>query len=309
MPLQAVWRLAAAYWYAGQRDVARNMVEGLSMPEGDYRELAGTFGSTLRDRAMVLETLILVGTGTNNQEILGRTRNLVEEISGALSSYRWLSTQETAYALIAMAPYMQNNASNNTLNLNYSMSGHTDTVAFNTPSSERFLGNVNGTTGYYSVTNHSDVPVYLRIMAKGLPDEGSEPALSEGITLTVQYRDSNGRTIDPRNLRLGEDMDISVRIRNSHSQALEEVAVIVPVPASWEIINTRLAGSDAEMIFNFQDIRDDRVMTYLNLARNEEKVITFSVNKTYEGNFFRPAIHAYAMYDESIRALIPGIRE
>jgi uncharacterized protein YfaS (alpha-2-macroglobulin family) len=50
------------------------------------------------------------------------------------------------------------------------------------------------------------------------------------------------------------------------------------------------------------------VMTYFNLNRNEERTITFRVNKAYEGSFFRPAIHVYAMYDESIRALIPGVR-
>jgi hypothetical protein len=49
-------------------------------------------------------------------------------------------------------------------------------------------------------------------------------------------------------------------------------------------------------------------MTYFNLNRGEERTITFRVNKAYEGSFFRPAIHVYAMYDESIRALIPGAR-
>ncbi len=49
-------------------------------------------------------------------------------------------------------------------------------------------------------------------------------------------------------------------------------------------------------------------MTYLNLNRGERKEIRFTVNKTYKGNYFMPAIHAYVMYDESIRAVIPGTR-
>jgi hypothetical protein len=49
-------------------------------------------------------------------------------------------------------------------------------------------------------------------------------------------------------------------------------------------------------------------MTYFDLNRGEAKTVTFRVNKTYGGNYFRPAVHAYAMYDESIRALVPGIR-
>ena len=150
--------------------------------------------------------------------------------------------------------------------------------------------------------------MYVKITAKGLPEEGSEPALSEGLALTVEYRSTDGTRINPDNLKLGEDMEVVVRVRNSYAQTVEEVAVIIPVPASWEIINTRLAGESASARHRYQDIRDDRVMTYFNLNRNEERTIRFSVNKAYEGSFFRPAIHAYAMYDESIRALVPGVR-
>ncbi|MCL2832391.1 MAG: hypothetical protein FWD78_04400, partial [Treponema sp.] len=81
-----------------------------------------------------------------------------------------------------------------------------------------------------------------------------------------------------------------------------------PIPASWEIINTRLGGEAIPSAYEYQDIRDDRVMTYFSLPRGESNTVTFRVNKTYEGSFYRPAIHAYAMYDETIQAVIPGVR-
>jgi uncharacterized protein YfaS (alpha-2-macroglobulin family) len=309
LPLQSTWRLAAAYWYAGQRDTARNMVRGLSLPQGEYRELSGTFGSSLRDKAMILETLVLLGTGQGaSSDELGRTRGLVEEISNALSGERWLSTQETAYALIAMAPYMQQNAQAGALTLNYTAAGRSGNVTFNSAFAEESLGSVSGTSGAYTFANRSAVPVYVRLTARGLPEEGSEPALSEGLSLTVQYRDSNGRPMEIQNLNPGDDMEVRVTVRNGHSQPVEEIALIIPVPASWEIINTRLLGASLPSNIRYQDIRDDRVMTYFNLNRNEEKTVSFRVNRTYNGSFFRPAVHAYAMYDESIRALIPGVK-
>jgi uncharacterized protein YfaS (alpha-2-macroglobulin family) len=309
LPLQSVWRLAAAYWYAGQRDTARTMVRGLSMPQTEYRELSGTFGSSLRDKAMILETLVLLGTGQGaSSEELGRTRGLVEEISDALSGERWLSTQETAYALIAMAPYMQQNAESGNLTLDYSAAGRSGNITFGSPFAETDLGSVAGTSSAYTFTNRSAAPVYVRLTARGLPEEGIEPALSEGLGLTVQYRDSSGRVINPQNLNPGEDMEVRVTVRNSSLAAVEEIALVIPVPASWEIINTRLTGDTLPSTFRYQDIRDDRVMTYFNLNRNEEKTVSFMVNRTYNGSYYRPAIHAYAMYDESIRALIPGVK-
>jgi uncharacterized protein YfaS (alpha-2-macroglobulin family) len=304
LPFQASWRLAAAYWHAGQRDTARNMIKGLSLPEGEYRELSATFGSSLRDKAMILETLILL----NSQEEAGRTRQLFEEISNALSKDTWLSTQETAYALIAIAPYMSSNAGSGQLSLDYSAAGKTGNIAFSAPVAEYSFGDVTGTSSNLSVTNRSSSPVYVKYTAKGLPVEGNEPALSEGLSLAVEYRDANNRIIVPENLKLGEDMVISVRVRNTFSQTVEEAALIIPISASWEIVNTRIGGSSSSSNFRYQDIRDDRVMTYFNLNRGEEREITFRVNKAYEGSFFRPAIHVYAMYDESIRALIPGVR-
>jgi len=304
LPIQASWRLAAAYWYAGQRETARTMIGGLTLPQGNYRELSATFGSAIRDKAMILETLILIG----NQEEIGRTRALFEEITNALSSEDWLSTQETAYALVAIAPFMQNNTGSGDLTLNYSAAGQSGNISFNSPSVERSFGNVAGTNADFTVTNSSAFPVYVKYTAKGLPVEGREPPLSEGILLAVEYRDSGNRVINPANLKLGEDMEIAVRIANTFSIPVEEIALIVPLPSSWEIVNTRVGGNSPAPGFRYQDIRDDRVMTYFNLNRGEERTIRFRVNKAYEGSYFRPAIHAYAMYDESIRALIPGVR-
>ena len=308
IPLQARWRLAAAYWYAGQRDTARTMTRGLSLPEGKYRELSGTFGSALRDKAMILETLLLLSGGQNE------IHALFEEIAKALSDEdSWLSTQETAYALIACVPYVQSSAGSGELTLDYNAAGRSGIVSFKGPAYEQPLDNVAGKGSPLTVTNRSTVPVYIKFTVRGLPAEGSEPALSEGLALAVEYRNTDGVAINPASLQAGQDMEVRITLRNNRGQSVEEIALIAPVPASWEIINTRLAGgrltgSSSSSSYRYQDIRDDRVLTYFNLGRDESKTISFRVNKTYEGSYFRPAIHAHAMYDESIRALIPGVR-
>ncbi len=56
---EVAWRLAAAYVLAGQPEAARELVNGLTTEISDYRELGGTFGSALRDKAMILETLVI----------------------------------------------------------------------------------------------------------------------------------------------------------------------------------------------------------------------------------------------------------
>jgi uncharacterized protein YfaS (alpha-2-macroglobulin family) len=226
-----------------------------------------------------------------------------------LSGEGWLSTQETAYALIAMAPYMEGAKASGPINLNYSVANQNGNVIFETPVTQVDLGLLRGVNGAFSLTNTSAFPVYAGITAKGLPVEGAEPALSEGLSLTVEYRSiDEGRVIDPNSLKPGDDMEVRVTVQNSYSQKVSEVALVHPIPASWELINFRLGEGSASSSFKYQDIRDDRVMTYFDLNRGETKTVSFRVNKTYEGKYYRPAIHAYAMYDESIRALVPGVK-
>jgi uncharacterized protein YfaS (alpha-2-macroglobulin family) len=104
-------------------------------------------------------------------------------------------------------------------------------------------------------------------------------------------------------------MEVRVTVKNNTLRKVSEIALVHPLPASWEIVNYRIGGDDSSVAqYKYQDIRDDRVMTYFDLERGEEKTVVFMVNKTYGGNYFQPAVHAYAMYDESIRALVPGVK-
>jgi uncharacterized protein YfaS (alpha-2-macroglobulin family) len=297
---QAFWRLAAAYWYAGQRDTARNMALRLDTQVDDYRELSGTFGSALRDKAMILETLVLL-------ENTARTKALFEDLAQALSGESWLSTQETAYALIAMFPYMRDSAGQELLNVDITLAGISRTAAFRTPAEQIDLGNLPGRNGDFRVRNNSAGPVYARVTVRGLPEEGAEPALEEQLALQVEYLNMNGEAVNPDTLAVGDDMEVRVQVRNISGRAVPEIALIHPIPASWELVNER-PGEGTSSRFKYQDIRDDRVMTYFDLNRGEGRIVTLWVNRAYGGTYFRPAIQAYAMYDESIRALIPGVR-
>ncbi|MDR1932258.1 MAG: alpha-2-macroglobulin [Spirochaetales bacterium] len=303
-PPAVLWRLAAAYWYAGQRDAARSMVKDAALGGPDYRELSGTFGSSFRDRAMMLEALALMGDD-------GRARDLLESVAERLSSEDWLSTQETAYALIAVLPFMQSSADNAPITVDYTVDGKTETLIFGTPMAKVPL-NVSGTQAKLTLQNRSGAFTYARVYAAGLPAEGSEPALSNGLSLRVRYRNADtGMEENPSRLSMGQDVIIDVEVRNTYGSEVKEIALVHALPASFEIINTRTGedpASSVSSVYKYQDIRDDRIMSYFDLSGGQSKTFSFRVNKTYSGSFFQPAIHAYAMYNETIRALIPGQR-
>ena len=87
------------------------------------------------------------------------------------------------------------------------------------------------------------------------------------------------------------------------------------IPSGWEIYNERMLVADTESSdnmastsrnsiskYSYQDIRDDRVLTYFNLRRGETKAFTVRLQATYAGNFILPAVQCEAMYDATVQA-------
>jgi len=63
---------------------------------------------------------------------------------------------------------------------------------------------------------------------------------------------------------------------------------------------------------DYQDIRDDRVYTYFNLPnyyrqnQPDARVYRIQLNAAYAGRYYLPTVACEAMYDNRIRATVPG---
>ena len=60
---------------------------------------------------------------------------------------------------------------------------------------------------------------------------------------------------------------------------------------------------------DFQDIRDDRVLTYFDLPATKNDltyVYKIQLNAAYAGRYFLPATNVEGMYDNRLRATAPG---
>jgi uncharacterized protein YfaS (alpha-2-macroglobulin family) len=83
-------------------------------------------------------------------------------------------------------------------------------------------------------------------------------------------------------------------------------------PSGWEILNTRYLeqGEDSRSApagVNYQDIRDDRVYSYIdNLYPGNEVTLRINLSATYAGRFFLPAVYAESMYDNTTQANTEG---
>ncbi|RLD52389.1 MAG: hypothetical protein DRI94_03295 [Bacteroidetes bacterium] len=296
LSLSAKWRLASAYYLSGKKSTAKNMVAGLGTDIAKYVELSYTFGTAVRDKAMILETLTLLG----NKPLAFK---LLKEISEELSSNRYMSTQTTAYSLIAVSLYASG-TQNKTMKYRYAF----NTGSMKDMSSKKAVSqidmNIQGTdAGKFKIKNTSSEMLYVRIILQGIPEIGVSTDAQKDLRMTVSYALPNGNSISPLNIEQGTDFTATVTV--THPGILknyENLALSQIFPSGWEIINTRLydAGYGVSGNIENQDIRDDRVYTYFNLRRGKSKTFKVMLNASYAGKFWMPPVYCDAMYDASI---------
>ncbi len=304
LPVIARWSLAAAYQLAGQPEVANQMIANLPMSVKPYFELSGTFGCETRDKAIMLEALTAMGKRD-------KAAPLLKEVSAALSGNEWMSTQTTAYSLLAMSKFIGKASSQSFMDFNYQInSGAAQNK--NTQSAVKQIDvPVKGTApGTVNVKNNGRNLLYARIIEEGIPAVGDEKSLQSNLILKVEYHKAGGESIDPANIEQGTDFYVDVSVINPGLRGkYDEMAINQIFPSGWEILSSRLDRTEETTKLaqpQYQDIRDDRVYTYFDLRPYETKTFRIYLNATYLGNFFLPPVYAEAMYDASITARQAG---
>ncbi len=303
---QGAWRLAAAYAAAGKPEVATKLTKSLTTEVKEYRELSYTYGSNVRDQAMILETLILMGDTE-------QAAKLLKVISTQLASNRWHSTQTTAYSLLAAGKFVVKlGGSTKDIRFTYNVGGQGDKNAgtsnpvMQIPISADDLANKKVT-----IKNTTDGILYARVITEGRPLLGDSTKAENDLKISVTYKTLKGEKISPKKIEQGTDFVAEVVITNPGLRGnYEEMALSQVFPAGWELRNSRMDNIDGYTMENsyseYQDIRDDRVYTYFDITGKDTRTYSILLNAAYEGRYYLPTVSCEAMYDNTISARVPG---
>jgi uncharacterized protein YfaS (alpha-2-macroglobulin family) len=303
LSVAAKWRLSAAYVLAGQTDVAKALVSGIPATVARYSEMSYTYGSSDRDEAMILETLTLLGQRT--QAALA-----AKDISALLSNHNnWLSTQTTAYCLLAMAKFATNGGTSPELNFGFTINGAPASLISKKGMSQIDL-KMKDASGNLSVTNKGRGILYARIITEGVPETGDQHDYDNNLSMNIVYKRMDGTSLDVEKLEQGTDFFAEVSITNTNPRSdYTEMALTQIFPSGWEIWNSRMDETDLEKKSDkpsYQDIRDDRVYSYFDIGPNRTKVYRIRLNASYLGHFYLPSVMCEAMYDHTVSSCKHG---
>ena len=302
---EAKWRLAAAYHITGQSQVALQLISGLPVSFPARVSPGITFGSDLRDKAMVLETLSIMNRKNE-------AANLVTSIAASLSAESWYSTQTTAYSLIAIAKYCGQNKDNKKVNATAKINGKGVSLNAQSVLSQADVTWQAG-KGNVQLTNNGDNILYVRVINEGQPLSNQVMPVNNNpntLVVSVSYLSNTGNPINPDSIRQGTDFVAKVTVKNPGYRGMyNEMALTQVFPSGWEILNTRLYNSEGAFKSSpsqYMDIRDDRVYHYFDIRQNETLTYYLQLNAAYPGRYYWPGVYCEAMYDNTISGGVSG---
>ncbi|MCL6273682.1 MG2 domain-containing protein [Muricauda sp. 2012CJ35-5] len=295
---EAKWRLAAAYALTGKKEVAIALAKTANIdfkPRNyDYR----TYGSVFRNRAMALEAMVLLER--NDQ------RNLAESLARNLSSQSWYSTQETAYALLALAKMVGKNGGKS-IAVNYRLNNKENQVKTDRAIAERDIP-VTANKIDIPVQNNQANTVYVTLSQSGKLPVGQELESRKNLSITINYLDAEGKKMDISQLRQGTELTAKINVYNNSADWISDLALTQIVPSGWEIVDTSYAtGSNPNAAHvDFMDTRDDRTHFYFDLGAKKSKTFTVKLNASYLGDYYLPGSQVEGMYDGNYYARNKG---
>lgn len=300
LPQQAQWRLAAAYALTGKMKPAGELVYNAQTTVVPYSSNNQVYGSYDRDEAMILETLVLM---KREREAL----NQAKKVSKNLAGENWFSTQSTAFSLMAMGRLADQLSG--TLDFTWTLNGKQQpavksakaVLETNIPTSPR--------NGKITVKNLGKGAISADLISRTQLLNDTLPAIANNLRLEVKYvnGDGNGNPVNIIDMKQGTDFMSIITVANiSGTTDYNNLALTHIVPSGWEIYNERMILPDTPQAasgkFDYQDIRDDRVLTYFSLRQGESKTFTIRLQASYAGAFVLPAIQCEAMYDANAQA-------
>lgn len=293
--------LAAAYAAVGDSGAVDELLASLGEVERVERQTGGNFDSTVRRRALTL--LAMLDAAPESPRLLG----LVERLARDTATAGEWTTQESGFALLALGRFFHRQVERPPVSGRVLL-GKKVLGSFDSRSPAVFSG-IEGTeplTIELAKGNEAG-SAYFSLTTRGIPTDAAFAPESAGLEIERQLSTRDGGALTGA-LQQGDLVVLRMRVRSTVGP-LENVVVEALLPSGLEIENPRLettetlgSGIGALDAARHADLRDDRVLLFVDLPASSWKTYGVVLRAVTPGQFRLPPLHAEAMYDPAIQA-------
>jgi uncharacterized protein YfaS (alpha-2-macroglobulin family) len=304
------WLMAAAYALAGQADDAKQIYSTASFDVDDYQELGGTYGSRLRDQAIILNALLDLKI---HSELID---SLLKNITDQLSNNVWYSTQALGYSLLSVGRYVTVYENNDGHQLSGDIHIGSTHQSFRSDRPIVTIPLLSGFGETLKVNLNQKKLTYIQVNWEGAASIKNITSLDEKIRVTRQWFNEDGERINIQTLKQGDKIWGLFRVEKKNEiakQSLEELVLDQIIPSGWEIDNMRLSKDLLPTWMSkytvgkedYYDIQDDRVSWFFDMNQSTPHLdFVLKISVVSPGEFILAPTLAEAMYDRSYRSII-----
>jgi hypothetical protein len=321
LPAYARAHVAVALALTRERDLAQSLLRAPIPAPAPGRDTGGLLHSAAREAAILLSAYLDVDPA---HEAVPR---LVERLEGFRKDGRWATTQENAFALLALGKYARRAAAEPSDFRAVVRRGgevlrsftHRDRVVLD-------LAGLAG--GEVEIAVEGTGALYYAWSVAGIPGKDDAPESDQGIRARRRFLTREGRPLDPAAIPQGELVVVEIAIDGG--RAAKHLVVADLLPAGLEIQNPRIvtqapvstpalprndetnpvsgpekdekeAAGPRPLAPRHVEMRDDRLLLFADVdghpAGHVHRYVARAVTR---GRFRLPALQAECMYDPSV---------
>jgi uncharacterized repeat protein (TIGR01451 family) len=292
LTLDCRYLLSAAYALSGDKGKFKEMLPSTFAGEISDKETGGSFASPVRDEAIALN--VLVEADPQNQQI----PIMAKHISESIKRETYLSTQERAFAFVALGKVNKQNAGS-TVTAQVKVNGKVvaDFKGASIKLTRKQLGN-----SKVEISTQGSGKLYYFYENEGVTADGSYKQEDSYLRVRKQFYDRFGRPLSTTTFKQNDLIVVGITIENTYNKAIDNVVITDMLPAGFEIENPRLKevpGMDwikNESTPTAADYRDDRVNLFTNMYYGGVQHYYYAVRAVSPGTYVMGPVMADAMY-------------
>jgi uncharacterized protein YfaS (alpha-2-macroglobulin family) len=331
--LAAAW-LAASYQLLKQDTQAAQLIAGpqklleRTAADKDY-SYGYYYDSLIRDAS----TLYLLGKHFP-ERARALSPRVMENISEPLAR-GWYNTLSSSMTLLALDTYAaQTGAELDKLGIDEVHPDGTVKAIAALQGNLLQAGRWDATVNRLRFTNASALPAWRVVSQGGYDRDAPGKAIKDGLEITRDYTDVNGKTVDQ--VTIGQEIDVHLKIRATGSSGVGDVAIVDLLPGGFEpviqpapVVTDQQADGNAQAdeggdstvkasawrspigvgtsswSLQYADVREDRVVLY-GTALPDVGEFVYRIKATNAGKFIVPPAYGESLYDRRVQARTAG---
>jgi len=321
--------LALAWLSSGRRDLALSLLPQSPPLPRQGRQSAGNVGSTVRDRALAIDALLQVQP--ENPAIPA----LVQQLADSGAKGQWRSTQDSAFAVMALGRYLRQAKSASPCRQAELWLGDGQLAAANDGKpiafgadpalAAKFFAGISadsGRTFKVRITGDEKAHAYVSWVQSGVP-LATPPDQDQGMKVRRRYLNEDGSPMAGASVRSGQLIRVELTVQAA--PGTDNLVIEDLFPAGLEIENPNLKtsaasedqahaegqvtgtdGQELPLIVNRVDARDDRLVLMADIPQAGIGRYVYLVRAVAPGTFVVPPVHGECMYDEGVNSIANG---